>query len=129
LAGGVKLEDLLLDAAGAGVGAVAGAAGAAAAGGGLFVLLLAVLAGVEVLVALAPPLELLPASVAYHSLTPLWPRQAPCLWADCEYVPSLQMPLVPAGASAGACARLTLAQHSAAANRPMLKTDFMRNSP
>lgn len=34
---------------------------------------------------------------AYHSLTPLWPRQAPFLLSLVEYVPSLQRPVASAG--------------------------------
>ena len=44
------------------------------------------------------------AAAANQVLTPLWPLQAPDLLAAVEYVPSLQSPVAPAGAPAGACA-------------------------
>ena len=61
---------------------------------------------------------------AYHSLTPLWPPQAPFFSGADEYVPSLQIPVVPAGASAGgaACADKTKA---AEARRESVDSGFM----
>jgi hypothetical protein len=44
------------------------------------------------------------AAAAYQVCTPLWPLQAPDLLGAVEYVPSLQIPVAPAGAPAGACA-------------------------
>lgn len=43
-------------------------------------------------------------AAAYHSLTPLCPWHAPFLLAAEDHEPSLQSPVVPAGAVAGACA-------------------------
>jgi hypothetical protein len=48
--------------------------------------------------------EAFAAGAAYHVCTPLWPLQAPDLLGAVEYVPSLQIPVAPAGAPAGACA-------------------------
>ena len=45
-----------------------------------------------------------PSFAIYQVCTPLCPRQAPSFDAAVEYVPSLQIPFVPAGAPAGACA-------------------------
>ena len=42
------------------------------------------------------------ASAAYHVSIPLCPRQAPCFLGAEENVPSLHLPVVPAGAPAGA---------------------------
>ena len=39
----------------------------------------------------------------YQVLRPLWPEQAPDLAFPVKYVPSLQSPVAPAGAPAGAC--------------------------
>ena len=50
----------------------------------------------------APALEA--ASAAYHASIPLWPRQAPCFFGAEVNVPSLHLPVVPAGAPAGAFA-------------------------
>jgi hypothetical protein len=48
-------------------------------------------------------LAALGAAAAYHVFTPLCPPQAPLLLAAVLYVPSLQSPVVPAGAPAGTC--------------------------
>jgi len=48
--------------------------------------------------------EAFAAGAAYQVCTPLWPLQAPDLLDAVEYVPSLQSPVAPAGAPAGACA-------------------------
>jgi hypothetical protein len=77
-------------AAGAGVAFAAGAGAGAAAG------LVADFADV-----------VFAAGAAYQVCTPLWPLQAPDLLGAVEYVPSLQIPVAPAGAPAGACDRQT----------------------
>ena len=41
------------------------------------------------------------ASLAYQVSTPLWPLHAPCFLGAVVKVPSLHLPVVPAGAPAG----------------------------
>ena len=65
---------------------------------------------------------------AYHVFTPWWPEQAPRFDAAVEYVPSLQTPVVPDGAPAGAWA---LAGTNATAKnivRPKSQRTFMEAS-
>jgi len=72
-------------------------------------------AGVVVVEVVAPSIG---AVTPYHSFNPLWPRQAPFFSALDEKLPSLHMPIVPAGAPAGGMAK-TLAE----AMRPTMRAD------
>jgi hypothetical protein len=83
-----------------GTGAVAGAGvGAAFAAGAA--------AGVAAEPVAGLAAEDFAAGAAYQVCTPLCPLQAPDLLGAVEYVPSLQSPVAPAGAPAGACATQT----------------------
>ena len=55
------------------------------------------------------------APAPYHSLTPLWPRQAPFFEAPEYQLPSLHRPVVPAGALADAVALVAFADGAGAA--------------
>ena len=63
---------------------------------------------------------------AYHSFTPLCPLQAPFLSVAVEYVPSLHIPMLPAGASAGAAAN-ALAVAIAPDRQTTLRNSFMQS--
>lgn len=109
-------------AAGAGVEAAAGAGAVFAAGAGVVFAGLVVFAGAVVFagVVLGAP---------HQVLSPLWPVQAPSLTVPLKYVPSLQSPVVPAGALAGACATHSWAVRSAANNAIKLTSVFIVLSP
>jgi tellurite resistance protein TerC len=82
---------------------VAGAAGDVAAGVGAG-LAATDAAGAGVGAGIAAGFAAVAGAAAYHVCTPLCPPHAPLLLAAIEYVPSLQIPVAPAGAPAGACA-------------------------
>jgi hypothetical protein len=88
--------------------------------GGVVVLAGAVFAGVVLAGVLAAP---------HQVLSPLWPVQAPIFTDPLKYVPSLQSPVVPAGAPAGACAKQSWGIKSAANSAIRLTVFFILLSP
>lgn len=90
--------------AGAGAAAALGAGAAAGAGVGAGLAAGAAAGGVAGFAIGADFFAGAAAEAANQLFTPLWPRHAPDLLDVVAYVPSLQRPVEPAGAPAGACA-------------------------